>query len=163
MNVLRFDLKRRLVSIVPPGRDAKKRISPRTEVRGYYLWGPAGTFQHYRIEKSDQSLREDRFFSNAIPAIYCGATIIQSLRDQSTEFIERFGPIDSYIRCVYNDPRIAARWRFISATRKLCSFPRRMTTLVARISMSVSAASREIVGVYTSVFSRVSTSRTTVQ
>src|SRR4029077_20569828 len=47
----------------------------------------------------------------------------------------------------YNDPLIAARWRFISATRKLCSFPRRITTLVARISMVLRAASREIVGV----------------
>ena len=82
MKVPRFDLKRRLVSIVPGGRDAKKHMSPRTEVRGYYLWVLAGTFQHYRIEKSDQS-REDRFFSNAI---------IPSLRDQSTEFTERFGP-----------------------------------------------------------------------
>jgi hypothetical protein len=47
----------------------------------------------------------------------------------------------------YSEPRIPARFRFISATRELWSWPRRVTTLVARISIKVSAANREMVGV----------------
>ena len=50
-------------------------------------------------------------------------------------------------RVRYSEPRIAARFRFISATRELWSWPRRVTTLVAKISIKVSAANREMVGV----------------